>query len=129
KREVFDDELIGAKAGREQSDDVEGDLGMPPQQIAHITLRHNHNRTVRDRDGIRRKRVVREDRKVGKCSPRSEDLQYLLTAFYRRDRCSYAPAQHDEKSFAAFVLAEDDSARSIVALPQACHELPGFTRW
>jgi hypothetical protein len=128
KRKVFDDQLIGTKAGSEQSDDAEADIGMASQEIEQVGLRKNRDRTVRNRDGICRKRLIIKHGNVGKRPARPENLQQLLTTVHRRDRGSYAPAQHDEQSFAAIALAEDHVACPIVAFAQACHQLSGFTR-
>jgi hypothetical protein len=115
KREVFDNQFIGAKAGGEQSNDIEADVGVAPQKIEQVVSRKNRDRSVRNGDGICWKRLIIKYGNVGKRTARPEDFQHLLTTIHRRDRSSDAPVQYDEKPFASIALAEDHVAYPIVA--------------
>jgi hypothetical protein len=106
KREVFDHQLVGPKAGSEQANDINGDIGVTHDEIEQIGPPQESHRTVAHRDGIRWLGLAVKRGDIGKGSARSEDFQDLLTTLLRRRLGPHSSTQHAAKPFGPIALAK-----------------------
>ena len=79
EREVFDHLFVRAQARCKESDDVDADVGMTSQETEYVGLWNDGDRTLCDRNRIRRIWLIVEHRNVRERASRPEHLENLLT--------------------------------------------------